>query len=246
MADKFDELYNAKKLALDNARLSNLGEFDKLETTTNDNYKDGNQKLVQERNGVDVSVAQNLQRLREQAAAKGWLNGGEGLQMQLNANTDRSNGLGRVTMAQSTLDRDRINSLNDIKQKRSTYEQTYNNDLAKIKSEIAAQRMAEAEAMARERAAQAARAASRAAAQRASTQQYSNTVYKNDNQKSMYDYSMGKTNKDPWGERMKKLYQAAEDTELSPEDRAFANGQGQAVRLGNYYDAMYENYMKRR
>ena len=242
MADKFDELYNAKKLALDNARLSNLGEFDKLETTTNDNYKDGNQKLVQERNGVDVSVAQNLQRLREQAAAKGWLNGGEGLQMQLNANTDRSNGLGRVAMAQSTLDRDRINSLNDIKQKRSIYEQTYNNDLARIKSEIAAQRMAEAEALARERAAQAARAA----AQRAATQKYNNTVYKNDNQKSMYDYSMGKTNKDPWGDRMRKLYQAAEDPNMSPEDRAFANGQGQAVRLGNYYDAMYENYRNRK
>lgn len=98
----------------------------------------------------------------------------------------------------------------------------------------------------RQQAAARARAASQAAAQREAERQYNNTVYKNDNQKSMYDYSMGKTNNDPWGVRMKKLYQAAEDPELSPEDRAFANAQGQATRLGSYYDAMYDNYMKRR
>lgn len=59
-------------------------------------FEQGKQKFYTDRNMVDVGVNQNLQRLRELMAAKGWTQGGANLQAQLNTSTDRMNGLGKV------------------------------------------------------------------------------------------------------------------------------------------------------
>lgn len=88
----------------------------------NDN---GKQKFYQQRNTVDVGVNQNLDRIRELMAKNGWTQGGENLQAQLSANTNRMNGLGEVASNEANF----ITNLSNQKNKYVTEEQSVYNDV---------------------------------------------------------------------------------------------------------------------
>lgn len=83
-------------------------------------YEQGKQKFYGDRNAVDVGVNQNLQRLKELMAAKGWTQGGANLQAQLNTSTDRMNGLGQVATNETNYNQ----NLNDQRNKFTAEEQS--------------------------------------------------------------------------------------------------------------------------
>jgi len=68
-----------------------------------------------------------------------------------------------------------------------------------------------------------------------SSKGYSNTDYKNSNQKTIHDYANSNAT---LAQKLQALSGAANDTEMSPSDRAYAKEQQQALLAGRWYAGM--------
>ena len=89
-------------------------------TTKSQNYTD--------RNTVDTTVNQNLNRVQEIMAKNGWSGGGENLQAQLNSNSDRMNGFGGA-------DKSMNEALTTSQNNRNTYQANQTSDTNQLNSE---------------------------------------------------------------------------------------------------------------
>lgn len=119
--NQYQDLYNS----LNQKKLDTQNQYKTLYSGLDNQYTQGQQKFYNDRNSVDVGVNQNLARLKEMMAAKGWTQGGENMQAQLQANTDRSNGLGQVRTNETSYNQ----GINDKRNQYSLQEQGIYNDI---------------------------------------------------------------------------------------------------------------------
>ena len=90
---KYNNLYST----YNNQQSANTTKFKNLYTGLDQERGVAKETKYTDSNAVDTGVNQNLNRVQEIMAKNGWSGGGENLQAQLNSNSDRSNGQGRVT-----------------------------------------------------------------------------------------------------------------------------------------------------
>jgi len=90
---KYNNLYST----YNNQQADNTTKFKNLYTGLDNQRVVAKDTKYTDSNAVDTGINQNLNRVQEIMAKNGWSGGGENLQAQLNSNSDRSNGQGKVT-----------------------------------------------------------------------------------------------------------------------------------------------------
>ena len=147
---KYDNLYNAQANPINQKRDSQIQNYQNQINQTNDNYNSlvadtknkyqglytgldqqqtqaGTDKYNQS-NDVDTQVNQNLNRVMDIMAKNGWLGGGENLQAQLNSNSDRQNGFGKVLNAYNNIIQGINTNRNQFRNEETSLYNKYNAD----------------------------------------------------------------------------------------------------------------------